>query len=262
MKNVYLIYYLFFSSAALCQVGIGTISTEQELHVAGSTSTIRIESLDTNNSSLNDGIKLAPAFVDGNGNISLTGSGNSEIDPLNFILDIPNFILDDPYNYGSPYETGTVVNNNTSTSEITLPIGNVVPFVAPRDALLEIRYGVTTYVRGSDMQIGPPENWSEPTENEAIRIKIYFCIELNNGGICSGLDATELSKKYGLNGVYYESAYGGIAGHPYINGQGYSEIPAGSHCLHFFGNVKDHEQSYTSVGFGGAEDYLKIRIFE
>jgi len=258
MRYFYLTFLILVSEFTFSQVGIGITEPQQELHVSGTNSTIRIESLNSSNSTLNDGIKLAPAFVDGVGNLTLSGSGNSGINPLNFILEIPNFIMpDDPYGYGTPYETGTVVNNpDTNVSEVCEPIGNEVIFTSPRDALLEIRYGVTTYVRGSSMLVPPP--WTEPTENEAIRIKIYFCIDLND----DGLDATELSKIYGLNGVYYQSAYGGIAGYPYINGQAYTEIPAGTHSLHFFGDVKDHEFSYTSVGFGGAEDYLKIRIFE
>lgn len=258
MNKFYLTFLILFSAFASAQVGIGTTNPQQELHIQGTSSTIRIESLNAINSSdLNDGVKLAPAFVDGNGNISLYGSGNSGLNPLNFILDIPNFITDDPYGYGFPYETGTVINNSdANVEEVTASIGGVIQFSTPRDALMEIRYGVTTYVRGSSMLVAPP--WTEPTENEAIRIKIYFCIDLND----DGLDATELSKIYGLNGVYYESAFGGIAGHPYINGQAYTPIPAGNHSLHFFGSVKDNATSYTSVGFGGAEDYLKIRIFE
>jgi len=258
MRYLYLLIFVFVTVPTFGQVGIGTIDPQQELHISGNNSTIRIESLNaTNSPDLNDGVKLSPAFVDGNGNISLYGNGNSGLDPLNFILDIPNFIPDDPFGYGSPYETGTVINNSDSNvSEVTSSIGNNITFTTPRDALMEIRYGVTTYVRGSSMLVAPP--WVEPTPNEAVLIKIYFCIDINN----DGLDATELSKIYGLNGVYYESANGGIAGHPFVNGQAYTEIPAGTHSLHFFGCVKDYAFSYTSVGFGGAEDYLKIRIFE
>ena len=56
------------------QVGIGTNEPQKDLHIAGQYSTIRIEKLNSVNSpQYNDGIKPAPAFVDGNGNLSIYG---------------------------------------------------------------------------------------------------------------------------------------------------------------------------------------------
>lgn len=239
------------------QVGIGTVNPQKELHVAGSNSTIRIESLDAINSpTLNDGVKLAPAFVDGDGTISIFGSSGSGIEPLNFLIQVPNFINDNPYGHQPPYdETGVVINSTGSQSENVGQIGNVALSV-PREALIEVKYGVTIYVRGSNMQLTPP--WSEPTPGEAVQIGIYFCVDLND----NGLSSEELNKRYGIKGLYYESNYGGIAGHPYMNGQGYMELPQGTHRIYFYGSVKDYLSSYTSIGFGGAEDYLKIRVFE
>jgi hypothetical protein len=46
-----------------------------------------------------------------------------------------------------------------------------------------------------------------------------------------------------------------------MNGHGYAEIPAGNHSLVFFGETTDGTNKYTSTGFGGVQDYLKIRIF-
>jgi len=90
-KNTLYITTLFFCNFIFAQVGIGTENPQQELHVAGPTSTIRIESLNsTNEPILNDGVKLAPAFVTGNGDITLdpsgwnTGGGPGTNEPLNF----------------------------------------------------------------------------------------------------------------------------------------------------------------------------------
>lgn len=239
------------------QVGIGTTNPQQELHVGGNNSTIRIESLNAINSpTLNDGVKLAPAFVDGDGNVSIYGAGGLGIEPLNFLIQVPNFIADDPYGHPIPFnETGIVINSTEVQSENVGEIGNVV-LTTPREALIEVKYGVTIYIRGSNMQLAPP--WSEPTPGEAVQIGIYFCVDIND----DGLSAEELDKKYGIKGLYYESNFGGIAGHPYMNGQGYMELPKGTHRIYFYGGIKDHTTSYTSVGFGGAEDYLKIRVFE
>lgn len=249
--------FILMSCLIYGQVGIGTTNPQQELHVSGSSSTIRIESLNAiNSTSLNDGVKLAPAFVDGDGNISIYGSGSAGVDPLNFLIQVPNFINDNPNGHPPPYdETGVVINCTGVQSENVGEIGNVI-LTTPRSALIEVKYGVTIYIRGSNMELSPP--WSEPTPGETVQIGIYFCIDLYD----DGLSAEELNKKYGIKGLYYESNYGGIAGHPYMNGQGYMELPQGTHKIYFYGGIKNNLSSYTSVGFGGAEDYLKIRVFE
>jgi hypothetical protein len=46
-----------------------------------------------------------------------------------------------------------------------------------------------------------------------------------------------------------------------MNGQAIFTVPAGTHTLYFYGQVRDDAASYTSVGFGGAQDYLKIRVY-
>ena len=256
MKRLVTYFIFLFVYGGISQVGIGTINPQQELHIAGDNSTIRIESLNSVNSTYNDGVKLAPSFVDGNGNLSLFGGSGSGMLPLNFLLTVPNFIPDNPYGHIPPYdETGVVINSTTIQSENFGEIGTVLVTV-PSDALIEIKYGVTTYIRGSDMTATPP--WTEPTQGEAVQIGIYFCIDIDN----DGLNPVELNDKYGIKGMNYESSFGGIDGHPYMNGQGYMELPAGTHKIYFYGVVKDNTSSYTSVGFGGAEDYLKIRVYE
>jgi hypothetical protein len=255
MRYYILILLFTCTYTSYAQIGIGTTNPEKEIHVSGSNSTIRIESLNATNSQYNDGIKLARAFVDGNGNITIDNSGNGIL-PLNFLVDVPNFITDNPYNHSDPYDmTGVVVNSNTIQTE-NIGTLTTINLSVPRDALLEVKYGVTIYVRGSDMTGTPP--WSETVPGESIQIGIYFCIDLNG----DGLSQTEMDDKYGLKGLYYGSYSGGIGGHPYVNGQGYMEIPEGNHIMYFYGLVKDHLSTYTSVGFGGAEDFIKIRIFE
>lgn len=256
MKVKFIFVFVIMIQTGIAQVGIGTTMPEQELHISGFDSTIRIESLNETNSILNDGVRLAPAFVNGNGDITLYGNGNSGIDPLNFLIDVPNFLADNPYGHTPPYDlTGTVINSSELISENSDVIGTVLLSV-PKNALIEFKYGVTTYIRGSDMKlIGP---WIEPVQEETVRIGIFFCVDINN----NGLDATELSKIYGIKSLSYESNFGGIPGHPYVNGQGYVEIPGGNHMIYFYGVVKDNTPNFTSVGFGGAEDFLKIRVFE
>ncbi|MGB1268672.1 MAG: hypothetical protein ACPG45_02960 [Flavobacteriaceae bacterium] len=253
MKNI--IYYtiVLCFNISLAQVGIGTTDPQQELHVAGSTSTIRIESLNTvNEPVLNTGLKLAPAYVTPDGDITLTppgyntnGPGNSE--PLNFLINIPNFVPN------GPYGDGTVVANDATITSSTEQIVSV-PFSSPQNALIEVRYVMTIDLSDEFL---PQPSASTFNDISARTVRCYFYIDYNS----DGLDAAELSKVYGLHGEAYTSFSQGSVGYAFIHGVGYGSIPAGNHSLVFFGETADGTNKQTYVGFGGSSDYLKIRIY-
>lgn len=254
MKKTFTLLFIAFccTGLGLAQVGIGTLNPQEDLHVAGSTSTIRIEKLNATNSPLyNDGVNLAPVYVDGNGDLVLgNGTGSSGQVPLNFLIDVTNFIPDDPYGVGG---SGTVLNNDTSNSSVSGQLTSVA-ITVPQDAIAEVKYGVSLIISGTDISTG---SLSYITYDEAIMVETNFVVDIDS----DGLSATELAKVYGRKGQYYETNYGGSIGYPYMNGQAYLTLPAGNHTLYFYGIVKDQTTSYTSVGFGGATDYLKIRIY-
>lgn len=233
------------------QVGIGITTPSEELHIGGSTSTIRIESLNSINNINNDGVKLAPVYVDGNGDLTITPPNGTGGEPLNFLLDIPNFIPDDPNLLG--WGTGTIVNNNALGQISVEGAIHTLTFTVPQTAIVEVKYGVTIVITDIDLFLG----LSYITDNESRSIETFFCFDINN----DGLSALEKSKQYGQKSQFYTSGWGGSLGYPYMNSHGYATLPPGTHSIHFFGVVNDAPLSFTSVGFGGATDYLKMRIY-
>lgn len=113
MKSILQLLMLLFVSVSSAQVGIGTTNPQRDLHIAGEDSTIRIESLNNvNQPVLNAGRKLAPVYVTGDGDLTLAPSGYVDgvtlpgtLEPLNFLINIPNFVPN------GPYGDGTVVAN-------------------------------------------------------------------------------------------------------------------------------------------------------
>jgi len=252
-KLIYFIFILFFN-ISLAQVGIGTINPQQDLHVAGATSTIRIESQNSiNEPILNTGAELAPVFVTPEGDLTIyppgynTGDPSGDLEPLNFLISFDNFIPN------GPYGDGTVVQNSELITFAQQQLVSV-PFSSPQNALIEVRYVMTIDL--SD-EILPAPAASTFQDISARTIHTYFYIDLNS----DGLDATELSKVYGLHGEAYTSYSQGSVGYAFIHGVGYGGIPAGNHSLVFFGETNDGNNRKTYVGFGGSSDNLKIRIY-
>jgi len=252
-KLIYFIFILFFN-ISLAQVGIGTINPQQDLHVAGATSTIRIESQNSiNEPILNTGAELAPVFVTPEGDLTIyppgynTGDPSGDLEPLNFLISFDNFIPN------GPYGDGTVVQNSELITFAQQQLVSV-PFSSPQNALIEVRYVMTIDL--SD-ELLPAPAASTFQDISARTIHTYFYIDLNS----DGLDATELSKVYGLHGEAYTSYSQGSVGYAFIHGVGYGGIPAGNHSLVFFGETNDGNNRKTYVGFGGSSDNLKIRIY-
>jgi hypothetical protein len=254
MKKTILYIAILVGNYSFSQVGIGTDNPQKDLHIAGPSSTIRIESLNsTNEPVLNIPPKLAPVYVTANGDLTLNPPGFNIGDvigsnePLNFLISIPNFVPN------GPFGDGTVVANDNTVTTATSQIVSV-PFSSPQEALVEVRYAMTIDL--SDMFL-PAAAASTFSDVSARTVRCYFNIDINN----DGLDATELSKKYGLHGEAYTSFLQGSVGYAFIHGVGFGNIPPGNHALVFFGETTDGTNLPTYVGFGGSSDYLKIRIY-
>ena len=253
-KLIYFIFILFFN-ITLAQVGIGTVDPQQDIHVAGTTSTIRIESQNSiNEPLLNDGAELAPIFATPDGDLTVyppgytTGGPTGSLEPLNFLISFENFIPNGPFGDGTVVENSELI---TYSGDIELA---TVPFSSPQAALIEVRYVMTVDLSDEFL---PQASASTFQDISARTMHTYFKIDLNS----DGLDATEDSKVYGLHGESYTSYSQGSVGYAFIHGVGYGGIPAGNHSLIFYGETRDGTNMKTYVGFGGSSDNLKIRIY-
>ena len=261
MKKHYLLTTaLLFSLCTYSQVGIGTTNPQEDLHITGSNSTIRIESLNSVNNPQNDGGNNSKVFVDTNGNFTLIppnftagGSGNSNL-PLNFLIDVPNFIPDNVDGLPAPYNNLGRIINSTLAQETVDGFIYSVTFTVPQNCTVEVKHGVTIVLSGSNM-LTPSLAYINDSKTRIVQT--FFCFDINN----DGLSPAEKALQYGHKGQFYCSVAGGSLGYPYMNSQGYATLPAGTHSIHFFGIVSDPPNTFTSVGFGGATDYLKMRVY-
>ena len=73
-KNIFIVAFamiISFTQFTYAQVGIGNTNPQQELHISGSSSTIRVEGLNSTNNTNNNGTDLAPVVVDANGDFTI-----------------------------------------------------------------------------------------------------------------------------------------------------------------------------------------------
>lgn len=259
--KTFLHFAIFCSISTFSQVGIGTSNPQETLHVAGEASTIRIEGLDASNDPLNQGAtNLSPVFVNNQGNFTLqkpsyTSGDTGYVLPLNFLKYDTNFVPDNPLNIPSPNDKYGVVINSDETNQSETGIIEKISINVPTNSMIEVKYALSLYFSATDLS-SPPYSSFILDRNTRV-VQTYFCIDIND----DGLSAAEESVKYGFKGQYYASDKGGTKGYTYMNSQGYADLPAGNHTIYFYGVVNDGPEIYTSIGFGGANEYLKIRLF-
>ena len=261
MKRTLLLLLCATSVSTYGQVGIGTTAPQETLHLGANTSTIRIEGLDEINNPLNSGpTRLTPVFVTESGNFTLqpagyTSGGTGYVLPLNFLADTPNFIPNNPLGLAAPFNRYGVVINSDLTNESITGLIQTVAINVPTNSMIEVKYAISLYFSGTNLAVPPHSTFI--TDGKTRVIQSYFCVDIDS----DGLSPAELAQMYGVKGQYYASDTGGTRGYPNMNSQGYVNLPAGSHTLYFFGVVNDPPNTFTSIGFGGANDYLKIRLF-
>ena len=153
MKTIITYIISLFSICAFAQVGINTTTPQEELHVAGATSTIRIEGLDFTNNTLNLGnAENTRVYVDGDGDLVL-GNEPTDIE----LLFNPDNYLDDPLDTGGPNSNQinqTGVGSGYSEAGWPRQIGaGLSTFTLTKPAIVEINYSISYEIYKSGIGI-------------------------------------------------------------------------------------------------------------
>lgn len=136
-KTIYIFTTLLSFIGACGQVGINTYTPEEELHVAGPDSNIRIEGLSQfyNPNNLGTGL-TSKVFANANGDLVL----GSLMDNVDVIFDSANYLEDAQTPKSLINQTGV----GSGFSEVGIPIGGTATsFTLTQPAIIEINYSLT-----------------------------------------------------------------------------------------------------------------------
>lgn len=233
MKNYYTTLLIFVSTSFFGQVGIGTTNPDANLHIAGENSTVRIDALNMGNNPLNDGTKLAPAFVDKSGELTLSASGNG----INSIQ-----IIDASQEFAVP----VVATNNNAPNTRTNIYNFEITLTA--ESFVEVKYSLSYNI----FETYNPVNQTGVRifDGQARQIKTFFKID-------------EEERNYGqISQNYYNISTGGGPGTFYNNGFAYLSLPPGTYTLMFYVDIAGHTNNTTAVVLGGDESLLRIRFYQ
>jgi hypothetical protein len=153
MKKTLYIIFIFSSLFTFAQVGVNTTNPQEEVHVAGTNSTIRVEGLNAVNNPLNLGVnENTRVFANSNGDLVLSPA------PTNIE------VLFSPANYlADPLDTGGADSNQVNQtgvgsgySEAGWPRqsgAGLSTFTLTRPAIVEINYAISYEIYKSGIPI-------------------------------------------------------------------------------------------------------------
>ncbi|HET8885089.1 MAG TPA: hypothetical protein VFM70_01920 [Salinimicrobium sp.] len=229
MKYILLFCFLTFSVSA--QVGIGTENPENDLHVAGENSTIRIEGLNTANNPVNEGAK-ARVFIESDGDFTLQNSADNT-NSLHFIVQSSdNLATHQVFEHIGDLESETyLIYEQELNSE--------------SHSYVELKYNFSYAVYKDFVNT---LSFTRITDGQSRVIKTYFTVD-------------DDPIQYGqISQIYYNKHTFGGTGFFFNNGHGYVLLSQGNHVIKFY--VEILSAADTVVVVGGAQDSLKIRLYQ
>jgi hypothetical protein len=236
MKYFSILYIFFlFCYNSHSQVGIGTVNPEATLHIAGSQSTIRLESLSHINNPLNDGINLAPVYINKLGELTLEEA--QTITPIINIVDASSVFLDKVF-----------ASNNLSPSTITQIYNYEITILS--QTFVEVKYSLSYNIFSSYNQTN--QTGVKITDGQSRQVKTFFTFnDIPN------------SERFGqISQIYYNVSNGGGTGIFYNNGLAYLALPPGEYNFYFFVEISGSINNTTSLVLGGQESLLRIRFYQ
>jgi hypothetical protein len=195
------------------QVGVNTTNPQEELHVGGSNSTIRIDGLNTPNNINNLGTASStPVYVDADGDLVLgTLTDNVEI-----LFDSENYLVD----VQDPTSLINQVGSGAGFSQGGIPIGGAaISFTLTKPAIVEVNYSVSWNVgknvtatsRIDDFRARIVQTAMYFRQNNYLGpavINDYYGNPINGGPWCITSNCMELGGLLAINGQFYNNIAG------------------------------------------------------
>lgn len=267
MKKTLTIILSFSSLFALAQVGVNNTNPQEELHISGANSTIRIEGLNVTNNPLNLGIKEnTRVYANTNGDLVLNNA------PTNIE------VLFSPANYlADPLDTGGADSNQVNQTGVGSGYSQagwprqsgagLSTFTLTRPAIVEINYAISYEIYKSGI---PIDDYHARTAQ--------FYVYLRQTGPAGAIVNTDYDGNpinfagnpgaMGYSGNFYtngsSSGAGGGEGYDkkfYATGHDYVKLGPGTYCPMFAGILFVANTAGTGavkMQMGGGDDEVVI----
>ena len=207
---------MFFVNGATNRIGINTNNPQKELHIAGNTSTLRIEALNTTNNTHNVVADPAPVYVNNDGDLTLQPPLIQTFMPINDL----NFL-----------GTGVSIVDNTGAGVVKSLHDRTITLT--QESLVHVTYQFS-------VQITMPDGVAPIVDGASRLFRSYVSVNGSTDYIALSTGTYTNNPKAGGSGTY-------AAGYYYLSGNGYVQLPAGTHTLNL-----------TAMGFGGNFAYKMI----